>query len=377
MRVTSQDGLEKARHAARRGRAGRYRSPQRAGARTRSATSRPSCSMTARSSDRLDRLEVVRGQQHDRAGARRPASRSCSAPRRRIVQPGERLVEEHEPRVVQQRALEREPLAHAAREAGDGIVARCVSRARSSAASDAPLDVRQAVEPREERAGSPPPTAPDRGTGRGRAGRCARAAPARRPWPCARRSGRCPTRARAAWRRWRAAWTCRRRSGRAGRRFRRRSQSQRHPVERAAAAETLRGNVGEASATVKSMRACAAAQARRLLVELRVDALERGHQFAARDRVALGSIAAVAVLLLERVSSVEEAIALGLELRAAALSSALARRVCRRLPHTPAPRIRTASASARLRGHSRRVRQPGEGERHASPALAPGPAPTM
>ena len=36
--------------------------------------------------------------------------------RRGLVEPGERLVEQQQPRIVQQRALEREPLPHAARE---------------------------------------------------------------------------------------------------------------------------------------------------------------------------------------------------------------------------------------------------------------------
>ena len=48
--------------------------------------------------------------------AARRRSRSATMLDRAIVEPGERLVEQHQPRTVQQRALEREPLPHAARE---------------------------------------------------------------------------------------------------------------------------------------------------------------------------------------------------------------------------------------------------------------------
>ena len=55
----------------------------------------------------------------DDDGAGRPRARAAgrdTTPTGAIVEAGERLVEQHQPRLVQQRALEREPLAHAARE---------------------------------------------------------------------------------------------------------------------------------------------------------------------------------------------------------------------------------------------------------------------
>ena len=55
-----------------------------------------------------------------RAGAR--CSRATSAAGRRLIEAGERLVEQDQPRIVQQRALERDALAHAAREADDVVV---------------------------------------------------------------------------------------------------------------------------------------------------------------------------------------------------------------------------------------------------------------
>ena len=56
---------------------------------------------------------------------------------------------------VQQRALERQPLPHAAREAGDGIVGAVGEpRARRARASTRAAGVVEAVEPGEERRGS-------------------------------------------------------------------------------------------------------------------------------------------------------------------------------------------------------------------------------
>ena len=55
---------------------------------------------------------------------------------RSIVEAGERLVEQHEPRAMQQRAFERQPLPHArARSSATSSSARSASPARSSAAS--------------------------------------------------------------------------------------------------------------------------------------------------------------------------------------------------------------------------------------------------
>ncbi len=89
----------------------------------RVATSRPSCRMTARSStaSATSRSCVATSvmQPADRSSRNRLDQR-C---RRRIVQPGERLVEQQQARAVQQRTLERQTLAHAAREARDQVAA--------------------------------------------------------------------------------------------------------------------------------------------------------------------------------------------------------------------------------------------------------------
>src|SRR4051812_14977035 len=64
----------------------------------------------------VNRFEIVRRQQHHAPGAAklgqpRPQRAGCC-----VVQASERLVEEHEARLVEQRALEREPLPHPTRE---------------------------------------------------------------------------------------------------------------------------------------------------------------------------------------------------------------------------------------------------------------------
>ena len=89
------------------------------------STIRPSRRNSALVEQPFRQIEVVRGEDDDGA-ARRAAPRSRATQRRRrgVVQPGERLVEQHEPRVVDQRALERHALPHAAREARHRIVAR-------------------------------------------------------------------------------------------------------------------------------------------------------------------------------------------------------------------------------------------------------------
>ena len=89
-----------------------------------SATKRPvaQCSAT-RVDEPIGQIEIVRGE-HARSPRRRPAhdSRSETTRTERIVEPGERLVEQHEPRPMQQRALEREPLPHPARETRHVVV---------------------------------------------------------------------------------------------------------------------------------------------------------------------------------------------------------------------------------------------------------------
>ena len=70
------------------------------------------------------------------------------AQRRRspVVEAGERLVEEHQPRLVQQCALERESLAHAAREAGDRLVTAMRQLGALERIVDRAVDVGDAVE---------------------------------------------------------------------------------------------------------------------------------------------------------------------------------------------------------------------------------------
>ena len=76
---------------------------------------------------------------------------------RRLVEPGERLVEQQQARLVDQRPLEREPLAHAAREARRRR-RRAARRARRARARRrrARSTPSSAVDLGEERAGSPP-----------------------------------------------------------------------------------------------------------------------------------------------------------------------------------------------------------------------------
>ena len=83
-------------------------------------------------------VEIVRGEDDrcSRLAAAR-CSRADQRRRRRLVEAGERLVEQDQPRIVQQRALEREALPHAAREAADTrSSARSARPARSSADVD-------------------------------------------------------------------------------------------------------------------------------------------------------------------------------------------------------------------------------------------------
>ena len=69
---------------------------------------------------------------------------------RRLVEPGERLVEQQQPRLVDQRALEREALPHAAREPGHGVVAPLGQAGAIQRGVDAALDVVEGVDLREE-----------------------------------------------------------------------------------------------------------------------------------------------------------------------------------------------------------------------------------
>ena len=109
----------------------------------------------------------------------RSRSRADQRRGRRLIETGERLVEQQQPRLVQQRALERHALAHAAREARhrDRRRARRGRRARAPA-STTRGDVGEAVRAARRTSGSRARSARDRETDRGRACRCARGAPA-------------------------------------------------------------------------------------------------------------------------------------------------------------------------------------------------------
>ena len=99
------------------------------------AISRPSCRMTRAIEHRSADVEIVRGQQHDAARRAQLAQPFDQRHGRGIVEAGERLVEQHQPRLVQQRALERQPLPHAAREPRHEVVRRDRPAARGRSAS--------------------------------------------------------------------------------------------------------------------------------------------------------------------------------------------------------------------------------------------------
>ena len=144
-----------------------------------------------------------------RAASRRATQRAA----RRFVQPRERLVEQHQPRLVDQRALERQPLPHPAREARDVSSRRSASPARSSAAPT--LRSTSASRTPTRRSGdSPPRSAPDRGRDRVPAGRCGRAAPSLPAAGPRRHNAPRRSTAGAAWTRSTGGWICRRRWGR-------------------------------------------------------------------------------------------------------------------------------------------------------------------
>jgi hypothetical protein len=91
----------------------------------------------------------VRRQPYDRAAGGQPTQPIRDEPDGAVVQSGERLVQQHEPRRVQQRALEREPLTHAARERADGFVTAIGQTRRRERFVDRRARV-EAVELREE-----------------------------------------------------------------------------------------------------------------------------------------------------------------------------------------------------------------------------------
>src|SRR4051812_48296931 len=66
-------------------------------------------------------IEVVRGQKDDGAAGGEGAQPIGDQTDGAIVEAGERLVEQHQPRRMQQRTLERQPLAHAAGKRADRL----------------------------------------------------------------------------------------------------------------------------------------------------------------------------------------------------------------------------------------------------------------
>ena len=77
----------------------------------------------------IGEIQIVGREHHDGAARREDAQPIGDEADGPVVEAGERLVEEHEARSVQQRALQREPLPHAARETADRIV-RTIGEAR-------------------------------------------------------------------------------------------------------------------------------------------------------------------------------------------------------------------------------------------------------
>ena len=118
-RSTSQRGAEEHVSALRPARGTARAGPARAGSSASSRPSRTSATRVTRPSARSRSCVASTTIAPPAASAR---SRSRDDADRAIVEAGERLVEQHQPRPVQQRALERQPLPHAAREAADRVV---------------------------------------------------------------------------------------------------------------------------------------------------------------------------------------------------------------------------------------------------------------
>ena len=118
----------------------------------RRTSSRPSRISATRVHQAVGQIEIVRRQQRrwpPSAASRR--SRSATDADGAIVEPGERLVEQHQPRPMQQRALEREPLPHAARKPADRRRRRDRRDRRARAPRPRPARGSRAVELGEER----------------------------------------------------------------------------------------------------------------------------------------------------------------------------------------------------------------------------------
>ena len=146
--------------------------PQRSG-RAAVSTTRPSRRNSASIQQAVGEVQIVRGQDDDAALAPQAAQPLDQRRGRGVVEAGERLVEQDQPRRVDQRAFERHALAHAARKGRLGSSARVASPACSSAAATRGGRARHAVQAGEERQVLARGQLRDRGTGRGRGRRCA------------------------------------------------------------------------------------------------------------------------------------------------------------------------------------------------------------
>jgi hypothetical protein len=99
---------------------------------------------------RLDDFEVMGRHDHDAACPPQLVEAADERLRGPIVEPRERLVEEHQPRIVQERAFERQPLAHPARETGNLVVATRRQLGAIERTIDARAGVAKAVQTRVE-----------------------------------------------------------------------------------------------------------------------------------------------------------------------------------------------------------------------------------
>ena len=99
---------------------------------------------------RFDPRRVVRRQQDDRAAVAQRREPRQEQLRGHLVEAGERLVEQDDARPRDQRALEADPLPHAAREAADGIAGAIAQPRPVERLGDARLGIGDAVQRGEE-----------------------------------------------------------------------------------------------------------------------------------------------------------------------------------------------------------------------------------
>src|SRR3989441_9159646 len=95
-------------------------------------------------------IEIVRREQHNRAFGREASKTIGDGADGAIVEARERLVEQHQPRLLQQRTLQREPLADASRESSD-VVVGAIDETRACERRAHDIRGVQAVQPLEER----------------------------------------------------------------------------------------------------------------------------------------------------------------------------------------------------------------------------------